>query len=75
MTNQFAMISEELVRCNWYLLPIELQRIYLTFLFDTQKPENILSYGGIECKRQTAKKVLKKKIENSLLDYIFYSYF
>lgn len=57
VTNQFEMFGEELERCNWYKLSIEMQRIYLTFLVNTQQNLNIECYGGIQCTRETLKMV------------------
>lgn len=59
MTNRFEIFSEELSRSDWYLLPIEMQRIYLVFLSNTQNAINVSSYGGITCERETSKKVWK----------------
>lgn len=57
MTKQFEKFGSELYRCDWYALPIELRRMYLVFLSDTQNPIAISSYGGIRCERETSKKV------------------
>lgn len=59
MTTQFEMFGDELGRFDWYLLPIELQRMYRIFLADTQYPVDICSYGGITCDRETSKRVGK----------------
>lgn len=57
MTHQFELFGEELARCNWYALPIEMQRIYALFLSDSQHPIEMTGYGGITCDRDTAKRV------------------
>lgn len=64
VTNQFEEFGEELSRCDWYSIPIEIQRIYLIFLSDTQQPKIIQSYGGIACTRDTCKKVIFNEHEN-----------
>lgn len=65
MTNQFEMFGEELERCDWLLLSIEMREVYLIFLLDTQQPKTIHGYGGIVCSRDTYKKVLHSiKIES-----------
>lgn len=56
-TQQFENFGDELGQCDWYALPIELQRMYLIFLSDTQKEIEIDSYGNITCQRDTSKKV------------------
>lgn len=57
MTNDFERFDEELERCGWHLLPIELQRMYLIFLSNTQQPKTVHCYGGLVCSRETYKKV------------------
>lgn len=54
---QFEMFAEEFERCNWYKLTIEMQRIYMMFLADIQRPVNIKSYAGVRCTRDTLKNV------------------
>lgn len=58
MTTEFEVFGDELVQCNWYVLPIKTQRMYLIFLSDTQTPIQIIGYGGTVCDRETMKKVL-----------------
>lgn len=53
----FEGFSKKLEQCNWHLLPIDIKRLYLIFLIDTQQPINIQCYGGILCTRDTFKKV------------------
>lgn len=57
MINQFIILNDELNRCDWYLLSIELQRMFVVFLLDTQNPIKMLSYANISCERETFKKV------------------
>lgn len=57
-TTEFEMFEEELRKCEWYLLPIEMQRMYTILLSDTQNPIQMCSYGGIVCNRDTLKRVL-----------------
>lgn len=58
MINQLGEFSDELNRCDWYLLAVELQRQYTIFLSDTQNPIKIWSYANITCERETSKRVL-----------------
>lgn len=57
VSTQFQLFDDELVRCNWYKLSIKLRQMYLIFLSDTEQPMNIVSYGGIQCTRETSKNV------------------
>lgn len=59
VTNHFETVDEELQRCDWHMLPIEVQRIYLIFISDTQQPRNITCYGDISSTRDTFKKVFQ----------------
>lgn len=57
MINALQMFSEELCRCDWFLLPVQMQRMYMVFLLDTQHPIKIKSYGNLTCERETSKQV------------------
>lgn len=58
VATQFDSLDQEVERCNWYALPIELQRIYLIFSLDVQQPKEIQSYAGLVCSRETFKHVI-----------------
>ena len=59
VTTAFERFDEELERCDWHLLPIEMQKmLYFTFLIDTQQPINVKCYGNIFCTRDTSKRVV-----------------
>lgn len=58
VTNQFECFGAEFGRCKWNKLPIEIQRVYLIFLTDTQQPKILQSFGGMhKCTRDTFKQV------------------
>lgn len=57
MTQQFNALSDELSRCDWYLMTIGMQQMYLIFLSDTQNAIKMLSFANIPCERETSKKV------------------
>lgn len=57
MTADFARFEEELGKCEWYLMPIGMQRVYIIFLSDTQNSIEMTSYGRLVCNRETLKKV------------------
>lgn len=58
VSNQFESFGEELQRCNWYKLSMEMQRLYAIFLLNTQQPIIIESYGQLQCTRETFKRVI-----------------
>lgn len=57
MTTEIEKIGEEIERCEWYLLSVEMRRMYLIFLADTQSEVKLSGYGGITCDRETSKRV------------------
>lgn len=58
VTSCFGVFNVELYRCHWYLFPIEVQRMLVIFMSDTQQPIFIRSYGNIMCTRKVFKKVV-----------------
>lgn len=69
VTNQFDQFDLEFNRCGWNELTIEMQRMYLIFLTDTQQPQHIKSYGGITCTRDTFRRVWKKNSKRHMYEY------
>lgn len=57
VTDQFDLFGLEFGRCDWNELSVEMQRMYLIFLSDTQQQKNLRSYAGIMCTRDTFKTV------------------
>lgn len=57
VTNQFEQFYAEFARCQWNNLPIDMQRLYLIFLSDTQQPIYLRTYGGVISTRETYKQV------------------
>lgn len=44
-------------QCDWYLFPLEIQRMLLIFISSTQQPGTFYGYGQIEGSRETFKAV------------------
>lgn len=57
ISDRFDVFNAELSRCDWNLLSIKMQRMYLIFLLSTQQPVHIKCYGDIVCTRETFKEV------------------
>lgn len=57
LTNQFELIHDELCRCDWYLCPIDMQRMVLIVLANTQWPKIVQGFGNVQCTRDSFKKV------------------
>lgn len=54
---RFDMVAEELYKSDWYLFPLEVQRMLIVVIAQTQQPTYIRSYGNITFTRQTLKMV------------------
>lgn len=68
VTQYFNIFHEHLCQSNWYKFPIDVQRMLIIFMLDTQQPAAITGYGNIECTRDSFKNVnvIRKKIEFDL---------
>lgn len=53
----FNEFNDELCQCNWYLLPIEMQRNVVIFIENTQQPAIIRGFANTVCRREAFKKV------------------
>lgn len=63
----FNKFDDELYQSTaWYLFPIEVQRMLLIFMADSQQPLRIRGYGNIECTRdafKTVKQIIRFSID------------
>lgn len=57
VTNQFEKFEDSLSRCNWYLFPIEMQKMFNIVTANAQQTMTIRGFGNIECNRETFKVV------------------
>lgn len=55
LTNEFENFNNELNRSDWYQFPIEIQKMLIIILPNTQQSMTI--YGIISCTRESVKKV------------------
>lgn len=58
LSNVFDEFNNDAWTKNWYLYPLELQRMFLLFGAGTQQSVNIRCYGNILCIRETMRKVI-----------------
>lgn len=75
--NQFSNFDDELCQCHWYLFPVEVQKLLLIFMSDSQQSTYIRGYGGILCTRDSFKNVifLRAKFKTRLeMKFIFNSF-
>lgn len=57
MSNSFIEITHEIEQLNWYLFPIEAQKILPIIVIIVQEPVMIQCFGSISCARETFKNV------------------
>lgn len=57
VTHHFNLFDDELERCNWYLFPIDLQRLILITMLGSQQPEVIQGFANTACTRIAFKRV------------------
>lgn len=50
-------VENKVSKLDWYLLPMETQRMLPTLMCNTQKPFKVVCFGGISCERDTFKTV------------------
>lgn len=58
ITHQFELFDDKLCQCKWYLFRIEMQKMLVIFMTDTQQSIFIRGYGDIRCTRATFKQVI-----------------
>lgn len=56
-TNAFDDINDAIERLDWYLYPIEIQRLLIPIMMYAQKPVVIEVFGSISCSRDQFRKV------------------
>lgn len=57
-TARFEDLGEQLCQeCNWYLFPMELQRMFVIVVVEAQEPIIIRGFDNTPCARETFKKV------------------
>lgn len=56
-SNTLDGVDDLVGQLNWYLLPIEFQRMIPTIMINTQKPVVLKCFGSISCSRDQFKKV------------------
>lgn len=56
VSNQFQVLSEEICKCDWYLMPHNLQRILIIIILNVQ-PVLISGFANVVCSRDSFKRV------------------
>lgn len=57
VTHRFNVFDEKLDDSDWFLYPIEMQRLFLIFLSGSQQPTIIQGYANTVCTRVAFKNV------------------
>lgn len=65
LSNTLDEVDDLIGQLNWYLLPIEFQRMLPTIMINSQQPVVLKCFGCISCSRDQFKKVIFFKIKLS----------
>lgn len=57
-------IDNKINQLDWYLLPMEVQRMLPMLMINTQQPYKIVCFGSILCERETFKIVSASQQES-----------
>lgn len=57
LSNKNNQINDAINRIDWYLLPIEVQRILIVAIMHGQQPLHIKFFGSISCNREQFERV------------------
>lgn len=68
-SDAFNKVSIDLVELNWYLLPMEIQRIFPPVIQLAQQPVAVCFFGNMSCSRKQFKKVSiwKKQTDTNII--------
>lgn len=61
MVEQFDVINDLLFQCDWHVFPVEMQRIFIIVLANTQRHPVVTGFGNVECVREFFKKVMQSR--------------
>lgn len=57
LTDKFSEIGNAVEQIDWYLLPIQIQRVLPAIIMFSQEPIIIKFFGNLACSREQLKKV------------------
>lgn len=57
ISESFEEIDDEVDRLNWYLLPVEINRMLPAIMANVQRPVELACFASISCGRESFKKV------------------
>lgn len=57
VTSQCNELNDALCQCEWYLFPIDLQRMFPIIMLTAQKPNILKGFGGVSLTREAFKNV------------------
>lgn len=63
LSSKFDDINDRINRFNWYLFPLEMQRMLPLIMINAQQPVDFGCFGSFACNRDTFKKVNKRTYE------------
>lgn len=60
--NEFEGLNDMIDELDWYLFPMEIQRMLPIIMIAAQKPVVIRGFGNIACVREVFRKVSKRSL-------------
>lgn len=64
MTDKFEAIDDQIIRWDWFSLPMKTQRWLPIIMMNTQQSFDLVCFGSILCNRDTCKKVNSNSFPN-----------
>lgn len=58
MAGQWQAFNDALSQCDWYLFPMEMQRMFVILTVNAQQFKLIQGFGNLPCIRETVKRVI-----------------
>lgn len=71
VTSRFDGIETKLYLCNWYLLPLPLEKCIPMIINSTHKPIYLQGFGSTSCTRESFKKVILIVEQKCWIFFIF----
>lgn len=57
-TNAFSQLNEAIYKCDWFLLPLKMQKMFPLIIMNTRRPVYLEGFGNVRCTLETFKKVI-----------------
>lgn len=74
MGSEFETFNDQIDQFDWYLMPLEIQKMLPLIMMDSQQEVGFTCFGSIMCNRETFRKVrvlyitINDKMKRNLID-------